>query len=389
MRNISTKVDDVGDELSAQEYNSLQDELENIVTSTDQTLDNAAGPDTDLNMLGKAVADYAAGGQTYQDSGGINNYVLARSTNLKPISEYKDGMIAIFKAANANTGASTVSISGLTSKSLTQFDGSALDATQINTNEYVMIVYNSSSDRFELSSTGASEFASGTIMIFGNSTAPIGWTRKADWQDSAMFSYKASGSLSSGGSADPTSTHRHTGPSHTHTMQNHTHSMQDHTHTMKNHVHWMQNHVHSMQNHFHSMQDHTHATSGHTLTLSQIPSHTHGIVMGSGSSASGTQVTPAVGSVPTQYTQSSGGGGAHDHGNTGGNSISNTGIPNEVNTGSSPTQNTASPDDNVTATPSVTNTSSPSNNTTTSSGTGNTSYNTAPYYQQVIAATKD
>jgi len=64
-------------------------------------------------------------------------------------------------------------------------------------------------------------FPSGTIMLFGQNSAPIGWTRKADWQDNAMLCYAASENIGSGGSVNPQSAHTHgagsyKGPSHTH-----------------------------------------------------------------------------------------------------------------------------------------------------------------------------
>lgn len=62
------------------------------------------------------------------------------------------------------------------------------------------------------------QIASGTIMLFGQNSAPTGWTRKADWQDGAMFTYSAAGDLASGGSASSFATHTHTGPSHSHNM---------------------------------------------------------------------------------------------------------------------------------------------------------------------------
>jgi len=50
---------------------------------------------------------------------------------------------------------------------------------------------------------------SGTIMLFGQNSAPTGWTRKTDWQDNAMLCYAASGDIGSGGSVNPQSTHTH------------------------------------------------------------------------------------------------------------------------------------------------------------------------------------
>lgn len=60
--------------------------------------------------------------------------------------------------------------------------------------------------------------ASGTIMLFGQNSAPTGWTRKADWQDNAMLCYAASGNIGNGGGVNPQATHTHTGPEHGHTL---------------------------------------------------------------------------------------------------------------------------------------------------------------------------
>lgn len=70
----------------------------------------------------------------------------------------------------------------------------------------------------------------GTIMLFGNSTAPAGWTRKADWTNNAMLTYISSGSVSTGGSATPKDGHAHSMSSHTHTGPSHTHTGPSHTH---------------------------------------------------------------------------------------------------------------------------------------------------------------
>ncbi len=71
---------------------------------------------------------------------------------------------------------------------------------------------------------------SGSVMIFGQNAAPTGWTRKTDWQDNTMLCYAASGNIGSGGSVNPQSAHMHTGPIHAHTGSLHTHSGPLHTH---------------------------------------------------------------------------------------------------------------------------------------------------------------
>ena len=48
-----------------------------------------------------------------------------------------------------------------------------------------------------------------TVMLFGQNSAPTGWTRKADWQDGAMLCYAASGDPAAAGDTDPRATHTH------------------------------------------------------------------------------------------------------------------------------------------------------------------------------------
>ena len=80
------------------------------------------------------------------------------------------------------------------------------------------IRWSTTSSRFEkytLSTTSWGEIyptiPSGTIMLFGQNSAPTGWTRKADWQDNAMLCFAATGNIGSGGSVNPQSAHTHSG----------------------------------------------------------------------------------------------------------------------------------------------------------------------------------
>jgi len=84
---------------------------------------------------------------------------------------------------------------------------------------------------------GSTGFASATCQPFYQNSAPTGWTRKADLQETSMFTYAASGNPGTGGGVDATATHTHTGPSHTHTGPNHTHTGPSHTHTGPSHQH--------------------------------------------------------------------------------------------------------------------------------------------------------
>lgn len=151
MRNISAKADGVGDTLPATDFNAnLRSELQNVVTSSDQSLDPEGGPDTDVEMLGKAITIYANASQYYQDSGAANAYVLARVGNLKALVDYIDGTTVIFKAGNSNTGASTINVDSLGVKDLVDSSGFALIGGEVIQNQYVVARYNSSTDDFEI-----------------------------------------------------------------------------------------------------------------------------------------------------------------------------------------------------------------------------------------------
>lgn len=151
MRNIGTKADGVGDTLPASDFNAnLRSELQNAVTSADFTLDPEGGPDTDVEMFGKAITLYANAAQYYQDSGAANSYVLGRVGNLKELTAYKDGVLVYFKAGNTNTGASTINVDSLGSKDLVDSDGVALVGGEVIQDKYVAARYNDSTGDFEI-----------------------------------------------------------------------------------------------------------------------------------------------------------------------------------------------------------------------------------------------
>ena len=176
MRDVGTKNDNVGDTYSADFFNSLRNEVENPVTDTGQTLDAEVGPDTDLNMMGKAMAVYGAGADFFQDSGAADAYVLARSGGLQAWPEYRNGVSAVFKVGNTNTGASTVNVSTLGVKDITNPDGTALVAGILIAGTYISMRYVLSNDRFELVASSTNPFASTgqTITTAGLLTLPHG-----------------------------------------------------------------------------------------------------------------------------------------------------------------------------------------------------------------------
>jgi len=82
------------------------------------------------------------------DSGSANAYVIATAGGQDGI--YTDGMAVEFKAANANTGACTISVDGGAVVSLTNFSGQSLTGGAISANTWYICRYNSSYSAFTL-----------------------------------------------------------------------------------------------------------------------------------------------------------------------------------------------------------------------------------------------
>lgn len=86
---------------------------------------------------------------TFVDSGTPNAYILDPLSGMFA-SQYVDGMRVHFKVASTNSSSSSVNIASLGIKPITHPDGSALTAGVLIFNEYVTLIYNLSSDRFEI-----------------------------------------------------------------------------------------------------------------------------------------------------------------------------------------------------------------------------------------------
>lgn len=166
------------------------------------------------------------------------------------------------------------------------------------------------------------ELPTATKVWFWMNVAPTGWTIDATAATDAVLAVKAgSGTYAvAGGSSAGTWTQ----PDHLHTQPTHTHSF--------------------------TGVSHTHTTANHTLTISEIPSHSHGIQIDRAETGTG-RVTCGGGEYYGEVynTVVAGGGLGHNHGNTGtaGGATSTTGAGGGDNTGNSATANTWRPVANV------------------------------------------
>jgi hypothetical protein len=141
----------------------------------------------------------------------------------------------------------------------------------------------------------AQTIESTTVMLFGQASAPTGWTKKTDWADNSMIIY-TTGTPGAGGSDSPKS--------------------------------WSTSVV-AEAAHTHAGPSHIHSTGNHILTISEIPSHRHNIPPAHGNLASNSPVYITTGhtfyTTANLYTGYEGGGVAHNHGNTGAGGTANTG----------------------------------------------------------------
>lgn len=86
-------------------------------------------------------------------------------------------------------------------------------------------------------------------------------------------------------------------------------------------------HTHTSAAHTHSIAGHTHSTANHTLTVNEIPSHKHTIFCGYSDGANGPDAfryqnwAASDQGWQDRLIGASGGGGAHNHGNTGSTSL--------------------------------------------------------------------
>jgi hypothetical protein len=195
---------------------------------------------------------------------------------------------------------------------------------------------------------GAGGLPSGTIQLFGNNSAPTGWTRKSDWTNNSMFTYRATGDLVTGGSVDAKAQHVHTGPSHVHTGPNHRHTGPSHTHGVGSL--YVPAHNHVWYNFISGSNDQSYNSAGTGITITTNNNDESGILATSGF-ADGVEKGIGVDLYTSNKANTS------IVGTTAAGGTGYTGYQGTGNTGAG--------------------------------GTGNTGSNSAPYYQELIAAEKD
>jgi hypothetical protein len=79
------------------------------------------------------------------DTGAANAYVIAVNPG---VTFYSDGLGIIFKASNANMGASTVNVNGVGAVAIVHGDGTALQVGDIYAGQFIAAYYNATSGKF-------------------------------------------------------------------------------------------------------------------------------------------------------------------------------------------------------------------------------------------------
>lgn len=170
MEDLNDKV--TGSTLSADQWNQVPSEIQNVIEALGISLSAA-----DLNQLGKAISGYSANGDAYVDGGVADAYTLTSIGSKQAPPAYTNLMRVRFRAANQNTGASTVNVAGLGVKDIKFPDGTDVLAGQIS--GLMELVFDSANDYFVLATPGLM-----VRVVFGASdptwTPPVG-AKTIDW----------------------------------------------------------------------------------------------------------------------------------------------------------------------------------------------------------------
>lgn len=148
MEDLTGKVDSTPGptgQLAATEWNPFVQEFKNLINAMGLTLDVG-----DLNQVTKSVG-YLSLLARHMTCGGVANaYTLAAIAPRPAPLGYADGMQLQFRPNVANTGATTVNVSGLGARSVVREDLSALQAGDISGSRDAIIRFDSGGNRFLL-----------------------------------------------------------------------------------------------------------------------------------------------------------------------------------------------------------------------------------------------
>lgn len=156
MRDYLTKANEGGipdsitaTKLGAGEANSLFVEAKTAVSSSGQTLANAAGTSEVTDQLSKALAVYGAGGATYcVDTGAANAYVLNPVSPKKAVPALFDGLTLTFNPSVTNSATATINYNSLGARGVRKLAGLALIGGELQQYTATTVVYDASAGYF-------------------------------------------------------------------------------------------------------------------------------------------------------------------------------------------------------------------------------------------------
>lgn len=143
MRDLNDKL--TGQQLSADEWNDVPSEMQNIITNAGITLSS-----TDLLQLAKAVSRNILQGNWYSPGGTANAITLTPVVGQPPFALW-NGALFRFRPQAANTGNVTIAVQGQVAKNLLREDGGGVQAGDLSTSQDALVRYDSGSDSFILS----------------------------------------------------------------------------------------------------------------------------------------------------------------------------------------------------------------------------------------------
>jgi microcystin-dependent protein len=256
---------------------------------------NTYDPNTSSNV-GPYWAPYSGAascnGMYAIDTGTANAYIIAVNP---PLTANADGRRVAFKATVSNTGASTLNAGG-GATNLRRNDGTAMVSGDILAGAIYDCIYDASSNTFIMTTPVISQYAplyapevpTGTILSFASSVAPSGYLL-CDGAAVSRTTYAALYSLVGNlyGSGDGSTTF----------------NVPD----LRGRVAMGAGQGAGLEN---RVLANTHGTETHTLSIAEMPSHTHGlqVITGSGAYDNGSY----YGNYPGN-TSAAGGGGAHNN----------------------------------------------------------------------------
>lgn len=220
----------------------------NSNATADSTINYAEGmAGKQLNDSGRALMaavakyrdDQACAGTT---GGTATAYTITTNQGLTALT---DRFSVSFVAHATNTGYATLQVDSTTAKPLSLVAGEDLPGGSVIIGRTYRAYYNTSSACYLIEAAPVdATFASGTIIVFGQTTPPTGWTTLTGYHDHALRVVNGSGYGASGGSTAfssvfaaryisvnqlPSHSHGVSDPSHSHSEQQMTQTGQSFT----------------------------------------------------------------------------------------------------------------------------------------------------------------